>query len=407
MRYPSGDRALNERGAILVQVALSILVLMGFSVFVVDYGVVWVARGQAQNAADAGALAGAVALAYDEPTNTPAAEGIAWTAAMAGAQANDVWGTAATPVANVGSVACPAGVAGRCARVDVHRNGTNGSDTLPVLFGSLLGVTTQGVRATATARVAFGNATNCMRPFAVADQWEEVRAPVGQYNRWTSSGNTVVELNPHDIYTPPSAAGPGTGFRLPDDLGVETILKNGNPNNDNENIVPGWFMPIRLPDGNGGYDSGADDYRTNIRECLGQPVRIGDYLPVENGAMIGPSSQGFNDLRALDPNARWDVATNSVVNSCAPSCAPFSPRVIPLPVFDIDEYQLRRAQGNWSHCPTGGKCVKVVNILGFFADRMQGSDIIGYLLMYPGIFVTGAPNVSEDATFLVTVQLIR
>jgi hypothetical protein len=397
----------NERGAMLVQVAISIMMLFGFTVFVIDYGVVWVARGQAQNAADSGALAGAVALAYDEPTNTPEADGVAWSAAMGAAAANSVWGTAATPVAAVGSAACPPGVAGRCARVDVHRNGTNGSATLPVFFGPLLNVTEQGVRATATARVAFGNATNCMRPFAVADQWEHVVNPLLQYDRWTSQGNTVIELNPHDIYTPPSADGPGTGFRLPRDLGAEVILKNGNPNNNNENVVPGWFMPVRLPDGSGGYDSGADDYRTNIRECRGQPVRIGDYLPVENGAMIGPSSQGFEDLRLLDPSARWDTGTNSVINSCAPSCGPFSPRVIPLPVFDIDEYQLRRAQGSWGHCPTGGKCVKVVNILGFFADRMSGSDIIGYLLMYPGIFVSGTPNVSEDASFLVTVQLIR
>lgn len=401
------ERLAGERGAMLVHIALSILTLMGFTVFVVDYGMVWVARNQAQNAADAGALAGAVALAFDEPTDTPAVNGVAWSAAMAGAQANNVWGAAATPVVNVGSAACPPGVSGRCARVDVHRNGTNGSAALPSIFGPLLGITQQGVRATATARVAYGNATNCMRPFAVADRWEHIVNPVDRFDRWVSQGNNVVELNPHDIYTPASPTDPGTGYRLPDHLGAEVVLKNGNPNNDNENIVPGWFMPVRLPDGEGGYDSGADDYRRNIGHCTGEPVSIGDYLPVENGAMIGPSGQGFNDLRALDPNATWNAATRSVSNSCAPGCAPFSPRIIPLPVFDIDEFQLRRAQNSWGHCPTGGKCVKVVNILGFFADRMQGNDIIGYLLMYPGLFVTGAPNVDDSASFLVTVQLIR
>src|SRR5206468_4796273 len=64
-------RGKCERGAILIQVAISIMALTAFSAFVVDYGVLWVARGQAQNAADAGALAGAIALAYDDTTYPP------------------------------------------------------------------------------------------------------------------------------------------------------------------------------------------------------------------------------------------------------------------------------------------------------------------------------------------------
>src|SRR5262245_57527489 len=55
----------SERGAILIHVAIGIVVMIGFLTFVVDYGVMWVGRGQAQNAADAGALAGAVSMAFD------------------------------------------------------------------------------------------------------------------------------------------------------------------------------------------------------------------------------------------------------------------------------------------------------------------------------------------------------
>ena len=40
--------------------------------FVVDYGAFWVSRNQAQNAADAGALAGATARLYDDTTSPPA-----------------------------------------------------------------------------------------------------------------------------------------------------------------------------------------------------------------------------------------------------------------------------------------------------------------------------------------------
>src|SRR5437867_1366842 len=65
-------RGKCERGAILIQVAISIMALTAFTAFVVDYGVLWVARGQAQNAADAGALAGAIAREFDDVADPPA-----------------------------------------------------------------------------------------------------------------------------------------------------------------------------------------------------------------------------------------------------------------------------------------------------------------------------------------------
>ena len=71
-------RLKSERGAVFVQVGLAVLVLMAFNVFVIDYGIMWVGRHQAQNAADAGALAGAIVavelykLAREIPEETPA-----------------------------------------------------------------------------------------------------------------------------------------------------------------------------------------------------------------------------------------------------------------------------------------------------------------------------------------------
>jgi hypothetical protein len=376
---------------------------MCFTVFVVDHGVVMVSRGQAQNAADAGALAGAVARAFDDPADPPETPIVA-SAATQVAFENLIFGAPGT----VGvTFACPPGVDSRCVRVDVYRNGEAESAPLPAFFAPLLGIESQGVRATATARVTFGNATECMRPFAVADRWIEQAGNPERYNRWVSQGNDVIELNPHDIYAPPSADDPGTGFRLPDHLGAETTLKNGNPQNNNEPITPGWFLAVRLPDGSGGYTSGAASYRENIGRCVGQPVAIGDYLPTESGAMVGPTREGIEDLIALDPSAYWDADELRVRNSCAPECAPFSPRMVALAVFDIDEFQYNRAANNWSHCPTGGRCVRVVNILGFFVSHMEGNDVIGYLAMHPGQLTGGAPVVTEEASFLASVQLVR
>src|SRR5687768_11838344 len=62
----SPARFRSERGAMLIQVAVILIALIAFLSFVADYGLMWVSRRQAQNAADAGALAGAVALGLDD-----------------------------------------------------------------------------------------------------------------------------------------------------------------------------------------------------------------------------------------------------------------------------------------------------------------------------------------------------
>jgi Flp pilus assembly protein TadG len=417
----------HERGAVLVQVAIAILVLTAMATFVVDQGIVWVSRGQAQNAADAGALSGAIARAYDELTDPPSSNGKAFSSAMGTALANNVWTTA--PTAQV-SWACPVGLAGSCVRVDVYRNGEFGSTPLPTVFGGLLNISSQGVRATATARVASGNATNCMRPFAVADKWVDNVNPAmdpRKFERWQKVGGNAVQLNPKDLYVPPSAGSAGTGYTVTADLGAPVTLKRGNPNQTaDNNVEPGWTLPVRLPDGEGGYLSGASDYSSSIKNCIGNPVGIGQYLPTEDGVMSGPTTQGIStdpdSLTNQDPSATWNTSSNSVEGTCVPACAPISPRIVPIAVFDMDEFQWRKAENNWTtawepgvgpgtgafSCPAGGSCIRVTNILGFFVEGVgSGGDVTGYLASYPGEFVTGIPSVGGGAAFLMNIQLVR
>src|SRR5215213_6388676 len=108
MQNPDSPRN-KERGAILVHVAVSLLMLMGFLVFVLDYGVVLTSRGQAQNSADGGALAGAIAWAFDDASNPPPAGGVVELSATQVAQQNLVWKESGS----VGvSYVCPPGVTG-------------------------------------------------------------------------------------------------------------------------------------------------------------------------------------------------------------------------------------------------------------------------------------------------------
>src|SRR5581483_1425053 len=122
-----------------------------------------VSRNQAQNAADAAATAGAIARGYDEFADPPSGGGVTVTTATQIAQLNQVWREAPAPVVTFD---CPpeAPPDARCVRVDVHRDSDFGNP-LPMVFGAVLGLPSQGVRATATAQVAPANATTCLRPW--------------------------------------------------------------------------------------------------------------------------------------------------------------------------------------------------------------------------------------------------
>ncbi|MEQ1897741.1 MAG: pilus assembly protein TadG-related protein [Vicinamibacterales bacterium] len=399
------SRVASEDGAILVQAALAMVTLLAFSSFVVDYGVMWVGRGQAQNAADAGALAGATALAFDSFTDRTGT-GPAKVAANTMALQHRIWGV--SPVSLIArDVTFPTVPAicedTSCIRVDVYRNQTMGS-ALPTFFGLAAGVTDQGVRAMAIARAAVGSASTCLKPWAVPDKWldnddstlpiDNAWTPDDVFDRYDGSGNVI--LGP-DVYIPPSHNGPGTGFTIAQDLGTRMILKPGSPS---DAIAPGWFFPIDLPRVSGP-SSGGQKYRENIATCNGVLEEIGDSLTVENGNMIGPTGQGVADLIALDPNAQWDPVGKRVINSCAQSstpCAARSPRIVPLPVFDPDVYQAGKHSGKID--------ISIVNILGYFIDDMVGSDVIGYLVLAPGVVTGGAPFGFESA-FLRSLVMVR
>jgi Flp pilus assembly protein TadG len=427
----------SERGAALIHVGIAMFVLVAMSAFVLDFGVMWMARRQAQNAADAGALAGAIARGFDETTDPPASNGLAYNSALTAAQANTVFNQAGGVVV---TWTCPSYVptTSRCVRVDVHRDGTAGSNALPVFFANMFGVTTQPVQATATAWVGGGTTTECLRPFAVVDKWNDIVNPTltpAEFERWVTSGPTKgSELATHDIYTPPDSSSAGTGYRVtpaPGDVGAQVFLKTGNnPQSAAGSVVPGWSLPVRLPDGDGGYLTGAQSFSEGIKHCTGNPVSIGDYLPAENGVMQGPTRSGVQqDVDSLvnqDPNATWDTAQKAVTGSCAPGCAEFSPRIVPIGVLDIDEFQWRSSTNNWTtpwvpgtgpgsgstfSCPGGATtgCIRIVNIIGFFVEAMESGsgDVRGRLVRYPGTFTTGSTTVAAPAAFLNVIQLIR
>ena len=388
----------SERGAILIQTAVSILMLMGFTVFVCDYGVVLVSRGQAQNAADAGALAGAISMMFDiaDPGDPTQLDATAKPIAIATARQNVIWNQAGE--VTVGFPLCQQGGGDQdayCIQVNVYRNGEHGSTPLPVFFGPVLGITWQGVGASAMAQAASANGTTCLRSFAIPD-------------RFVGSADDTFD-SPPDIYTAPDGDNPGTGYTVPDYFGTELILKQV-PDGGTQ-VGPGWFRLLDLASGGGGDD------RQTTRACGSQIFGIGDALtgrlnPGVDSAVVRAAAE---DLIALDPLAVWDSAARRIRSSCVEtrSCSQYdgrgigtvadpgataSPRLITLPIFNPRRLALNGV-------------VRIVNFVGFFIietrDGPSGPEIRGMMLTKAGLLRSDKDPINEHSAFLKTVQLVR
>ena len=109
----------------------------------------------------------------------------------------------------------------------------------------------------------------------------------------------------------------------------------------------------------------------------------------------------------MDPLADWDPVNQQIIGSCANpanyTCSQpgytLSPRVVAIPVFDLELYMATGGPGNGT--------VKIVNILGFFVDHADHGTVTGYLINKKGSYNPGAGSVAGPTSFLKQVLLIR
>jgi hypothetical protein len=300
-------RALKqeERGATTVMVALALVMILGFAVVAIDMSIVMLAKNQLQTAADAAALAGALSLGL---TNLD--QGVAENSAIELAGLNVAIQDVQQPVIiDPGDVTFPEP---NKITVTTHRTiGT--SDPIRLYFIDVLdpSYNKQGeMTARASAAVYPVSGTDCLKPWCFPDQWDD------------ANGDSLYDVG--EFYDPML-----TGYVVPDDVGSQIILKLRNAQHSPK---MGWYYCVDFgPINTGGpVETGADAYREWIGRCEPYLVSIGDQLQIEPGNMIGPTAQGISDLIDLDPNAQWDEATGTVINSAFPT----SPRVIKGTVFD-------------------------------------------------------------------------
>ena len=289
---------------------------------------------------------------------------------------------------------------------------------------SMMGIATQGTRAMAKSQVAAGNALKCIKPWIVSDKW------VDNSNTGSdpSGYDQLDSFNPGvDTYTPFGWLASGN----PNDYGTELALKG-----DGNDWSSGWTLEIDLNGGNGG-----NVYRDEIAGCPSWVPTVGLYVPgtacsnnpgdvdygkgclnVKTGVKQGPTSQGVDTLKLMDPGATWNTTTNSVQNSCIqdqsctnPTGADVSPRVVPLAIFDPQAYADGGFTGN-------GGMARVTNLLGFFVEGMcdqvypvappafcgthPDQVVVGRLMAYPGQHSSGS-GPAGPATFVKFTRLVQ
>ena len=381
--------ARDERGMSLVFVSVGLMAMLSATTLAIDVGMFMNARSQAQNSADAGALAGAVALAYNSNTDR-SPTGPAVQSAINTGKTNLV--AAGAVSIEPSDVTFPLDPAGRPNRVAVQVFRTVGrNNSVPTLMGGFFGVNRVDITASATAEASAANAETCVKPFTIPDRWTEKQTgpwdPDDTFDLYAAKNKPLA--NP-DVYVPlkpyPDPNTDYTGYDADRDRGLQIVLKAGNDTKVSSSFYNPWALPGR---------GGADDYREDIATCNTTVIPIGSLMNAEPGNMVGPTSQGTHDLVERDPRARWDESCKCVKDSAFR----ISPRVIIIPLYDPVYYETGKQNGS-------NAALKIANYLGFFIEEQTGNEVTGRITPVGGVFA-GNAGPAPIGAFPVVIRLVQ
>lgn len=266
------NKLKDEDGNIAVIVALGMVVLLGFSAFVLDLGVVYNQSSKLQNALDSAALAAAQKLPAENTTS------LAWLAtkdqAIKFADLNKYTITS-DDIEPVYKDNLPTG---QIVGVKI----TKGLE-VDYNFARVLGINSGTVTRSATAGLKPAGGIRGAIPLAITD--DSLSQAIAQ--------NAVTDLT---IKSSSNA----------EDMGIDCT------------DVSGWFGALQF-DG-----TGASVYSDLLAYGYSGNLYIGQILNMENGNMSGPTLEGFT--------IRYDSCNHGcTANDFEPDC----PRLVYIPVVDI------------------------------------------------------------------------
>ena len=376
VQHTTARRLRDETGMSLVFVSVGFMAFFAATTLAIDVGLFMTARAQAQNSADAGALAGAAAFIYndfdDRSPSGPAVQSAIGTALKNKVVHGDVEiGTA--------DVEFPIGSGGQYDRVQVTVRRNN----IPTLIGEIFSVPYFNILATATAEAAPANAMTCVKPFTIPDKWIENGNPPwtinSTFDRYDNKGIVIPNA---DEYKPPTDS---YKTWTQDDAGTLFYLRAGSGNNIEPTFYYSWKMPGAI---------GGDYYSDNIANCNPTVIPVGVTMTQEPGNMMGPTIAGMEILMNKDPDAYWDHTLKRVISEFGQS-----PRVFPIPLYDPDLYQDGKQNGRTATLISR-------NWLGFFVEGVTSNEVRGRIVPITGVIDTSLPF-APDGVYPRALRLVK
>ena len=359
-----GRPAKREEGFFLIVVALMLIILLGFVALAVDTGVLYSARTDVQEVADAAAMAGAFTF-----TNTPSLPQpeTAINYATGVATSNTVMGKAIS----AGDVTVTPDVAKRRVTVSIRVSQTT-------YFAKALGIGSADVIATGIAETArYSTGSACVKPWFLP-------------NTALSGGDICAgECDPSKLLIDPNSR-EVTAFGM-SKIGHQFSVK---PQDPSDALTSNSFFVIEFPG-----DTGADDYRDSIATCDSPYLRCGDRLSVKTGNMVGPTVQGVDLLIGKPPRFTW-LAPGQYQRASDSKVFDLSENVVLVPI--------------WSSCGSdfcpAAKVKSQLQIIGYaavFLEGISGDNVVARLLGVSSCGPMVAPPEVGGTVFSVPLRLVR
>ncbi len=393
----------SERGMTFFVVAAALFVLLGMSALAIDLTSLYVARSEAQKAADSSALAAAKGIVESNyPLAATQAQAETWARDEAIAAGNqNLVGDQAAAITSTDVTFDWSFPNNPRVTVVVQRTAAT-ANAMPTFFAKALGILEFDISATATAEAYQPGpgdppvCVGCIKPWILPNCdpfFDDDLDCADLGDRFIDGVGDVIN---------PGKDSDGNGGVV----GRYIAIKKGDPNLNNAPAAPGQFYPLDIPagptpsicpdcleSGGGGGGGGGSLYNENIKCCNTNQFVCGDTvaLDLKPGNMVGPTGSAVRCLIHQDSQSDTgqDILNPVTMEITGGSLNPlvaargFTPitsstSIVTLPLYDALPL-----------CP-GGSCGGTVTIIGFMklfiieADAANQNTVNGYIMSISG-----------------------